>query len=78
MTPEEPQAKAPRRAWLATSLAASGAFILVQILRRPLVSVLTVFLEPFLEIAVLLCFAVVGICCLVYAIKNRRSGSRKV
>ena len=77
MTPSEPLTK-HSSSWLAISLAGSGAFVFIQILRWPLVSLLTVFVEPLLEIAVFLCFTVVGICCLVYAIRNRRSASRKV
>jgi hypothetical protein len=60
--------------WLRTAAVASASILLLQLLRWPLTAVLTVFLEPFLEIAVGLTFLGCTIACLVHAIRSRSKG----
>ena len=62
--------------WNRSAAAVSLALILVEVLRWPLVSWLTVFLEPAFELAVLALFTGTLLATFVHAIRQQRTGVR--
>lgn len=60
------------------SIVVSGMLISLQLLRWPLTEILTVFLEPILELFVGILFIVFSIAAIVYAIRRRKTGGTEV
>jgi hypothetical protein len=60
------------------SIAVSGLLISLQLLRWPLTEILTVFLEPLLELIVWILFIVFSVVVIVYAIRRRKTGGTEV
>ena len=71
-TPELSSTAKSGRLWTHLAAWSSGTLLLLQLLRWPLISLLTVFLEPMLEIVITLFFLGVLIGSLVHAINRHR------